>query len=113
MESGQQEGLMKKCVLYARSAVACRASVGAQLTALRDWAAEKGLEIVGEYQDNGISGITLDRPGLQKLLEDGAKGGIGVLLCYDIAHLSRDLEQFHELCGRLKSLGIEIVFVKG
>ncbi len=45
-------------------------SITNQLQMLRYHAREKGFEVVGEYVDDGISGTTFDRPGLNRMIED-------------------------------------------
>jgi site-specific DNA recombinase len=49
------------------------------------------------YDDGGISGATLDRPGLQRLLADIEAGRIDVVVVYKIDRLSRALMDFAKL----------------
>jgi site-specific DNA recombinase len=44
-----------------------------------------------QYDDGGISGGTLERPGLQRLLEDIEDGLVDVVVVYKIDRLSRSL----------------------
>lgn len=44
-----------------------------------------------QYDDGGISGGTLERPGLKRLLEDIEDGLIDVVVVYKIDRLSRSL----------------------
>ena len=46
------------------------------------------------YDDGGISGGTLDRPALQRLLSDIEDGLIDVVVVYKIDRLSRSLADF-------------------
>ena len=41
-------------------------TISSQLDALRQYAQDNGYEVVGEYLDEGYSGATLDRPGLDR-----------------------------------------------
>lgn len=49
------------------------------------------------YADGGISGGTLDRPGLQRLLSDIAAGHIDIVVVYKVDRLTRSLLDFAKL----------------
>ncbi|HMV58057.1 MAG TPA: recombinase family protein [Nitrospira sp.] len=49
------------------------------------------------YEDGGFSGGTLNRPGVQRLLEDVQEGLIDVIVVYKIDRLSRSLADFSKL----------------
>jgi DNA invertase Pin-like site-specific DNA recombinase len=49
------------------------------------------------YDDGGISGGTLERPALQRMLRDIEAGRIDIVLCYKIDRLSRSLTHFTRL----------------
>jgi site-specific DNA recombinase len=51
------------------------------------------------YTDAGVSGATLDRPALQRLIADCRAGKIGVVITKDTARLSRDSSQLFTLFG--------------
>jgi site-specific DNA recombinase len=53
--------------------------------------AEGWLLVPDRYDDGGISGATLERPGLQRLLADVEAGRINVVLVYIIDRISRSL----------------------
>ena len=46
----------------------------------------------GHYDDGGVSGATLDRPGLKSLIADIESGFIDVVVVYKIDRLSRSLK---------------------
>src|SRR5690606_40226548 len=50
-----------------------------------------------QYDDGGISGGTLERPGLKRLLEDIEDGLVDVVVVYKIDRLSRSLADFAKL----------------
>jgi len=50
-----------------------------------------------QYDDGGISGGTLERPGLRRLLEDIEDGLVDVVVVYKIDRLSRSLMDFSKL----------------
>ncbi len=49
------------------------------------------------YDDAGISGATLERPALQRLLRDIEAGRVDIVICYKIDRLSRSLMDFSRL----------------
>lgn len=58
-----------KAVAYYRCAQASAEVIEAQRTAVRDFAKERGIEIVHEEVDNGESGLSLQRPGFERLMK--------------------------------------------
>ena len=69
---------------------ACEAYIASQK--LEGW-----LPVADRYDDGGYSGGTLERPALQRLLNDIAAGGIDVVVVYKIDRLSRSLMDFAKL----------------
>ncbi len=59
--------------------------------------AEGWLLVPDHYDDAGISGATLERPALQRLLRDIEAGRIDIVICYKIDRLSRSLMDFSRL----------------
>jgi site-specific DNA recombinase len=49
------------------------------------------------YDDGGISGGTLDRPALKRLLADVEAGRIDIVVVYKVDRLSRSIVDFHKL----------------
>src|SRR4029077_776579 len=49
------------------------------------------------YDDGGVSGGTLDRPALKRLLADIQAGKIDIVVVYKVDRLSRSLLDFHKL----------------
>jgi site-specific DNA recombinase len=60
--------------------------------------ASLGWRLVAEpYDDGGISGGTLERPGIQRLLQDIRDGKVDVVVVYKIDRLTRSLMDFAKL----------------
>ena len=55
------------------------------------------IELAGRYDDAAQSGGDLERPALQRLLEDLERGAIDVVLIYKIDRLTRSLRDFVRL----------------
>jgi len=68
-----------------------RYGLAAQREAVRAYAAKNGLDIVGEYVDEGISGAKLDRPALNDLLAAARKRRFERVLVAKLDRLARDL----------------------
>ncbi len=64
-----------------------------------------------QYDDGGISGGTLDRPALQRLLADIEDGLIDVVVVYKIDRLSRSLMDFARLVEVFDRNGVTFVSV--
>lgn len=72
----------------------------------------EGWELVDKrYDDGGLSGGSLDRPALRRLLNDVGAGQIDVILIYKIDRLTRSLGDFAHIIGILDSAGTSFVSV--
>ena len=63
------------------------------------------------YDDGGLSGGTLERPGLQRLLADIDRGAVDQILVYKIDRLTRSLADFAKMVERLDAVGTSFVSV--
>jgi DNA invertase Pin-like site-specific DNA recombinase len=64
-----------------------------------------------EYDDGGLSGGTLERPALQRLLADIAAGKIDIVVVYKVDRLTRSLLDFAKLVEALDKAGTSFVAV--
>jgi site-specific DNA recombinase len=84
----------KRAILYARVSTDEQArsgySLAQQLEALRAYAAREGYEILEEIQDVGQSGASLERPGMDRVRDLVAGGGVFVVLAQDRDRFSRE-----------------------
>jgi len=63
------------------------------------------------FDDGGVSGATLDRPALQRLLTEIDAGRIAMVVVYKIDRLTRSLADFARLVDRLDAAGCSFVSV--
>lgn len=63
------------------------------------------------YDDGGISGGTLERPGLQQLLADIEAGRVDMVVIYKIDRLTRSLADFAKLVERMEAANCSFVSV--
>ncbi len=103
-----------KIGMYIRSAQENDASVEDQRKKLLDIVALKNKdnsqwgEVVDTYIDNGVSGTRMDRPGLNKMLEDVRSGKVNAILTKDYTRFSRTLTHVMSLIETLKSYKVAL-----
>ncbi len=67
--------------------------------------------VPSRYDDGGISGGTLERPGLQRLLGDIEAGRVDLVVVYKVDRLTRSLTDFAKLVERFDARGASFVSV--
>jgi site-specific DNA recombinase len=85
---------MQRTIIYARVSTEDQMEkygLPAQLRACREYAAAHGLEVIEEITDEGISGATLERAGLERLRQRVRAGAADIVLMLDPDRLSRSL----------------------
>src|SRR6202163_2214987 len=65
--------------------------------------------VVNQYNDGGFSGGSLDRPALQKLLEDVQARRLDCVVVYKVDRLSRSLLDFARLMARFDQHSVSFV----
>jgi site-specific DNA recombinase len=84
----------KRAILYARVSTDEQArsgySLAQQIEALRAYAASEGYEVLEEIQDPGQSGASLERPGMDRVRDLVAAGGVSVVLAQDRDRIARE-----------------------
>jgi len=63
------------------------------------------------YDDGGVSGGTMDRPALQRLLGDVRDGRVDVIVVYKVDRLTRALSDFAKIVDILDAAGASFVSV--
>ena len=76
---------------------------------LRQMAQQRGLEIVEEYVDHGVSGTRVRRPGLDQMMADSRRGRFDIVLVWACDRLARSVRHFLEVLDELNRLNIEFV----
>lgn len=101
---------MSKVYGYCRVALANEEEMMEQVKLVGDYCRDNGLTVDKCFCDNGISGLTLDRKGLNELLEVLQDGDVVVVR--DIARLSRSYSQCLSLLEQVRDLDIELKIIK-
>src|SRR5215203_5096623 len=93
----------KRAILYARVSTDEQArygySLAQQLEALREYATREGYEVLEEVEDPGQSGASLERPGMDRVRDLVAGGGISLVLAQDRDRFARE-PAYHYLLKR-------------
>jgi site-specific DNA recombinase len=102
----------KRAILYARVSTNEQArsgySLAQQLEALRAYAAREGYEVLEEVVDPGQSGASLERPGMDRVRDLVAGGGVYVVLAQDRDRFSREPAYTYLLRREFEEHGCEL-----
>jgi DNA invertase Pin-like site-specific DNA recombinase len=79
-----------KVALYIRVVAPDDEALKMQEEVMLRYASNNGYGDVVIYHDNGVSGLTLERPGLNQLTSDIKNGIITTVIVKDIARIARD-----------------------
>lgn len=102
-----------RTVLYAREARVAqmeKSAINSQMRALRAYANKHGLRVVGDFTDEGLSGLRLGRPGLDGVRDLARRRGFDVLLTCDLARLARGIALQALIVEELERCGVVIIF---
>jgi site-specific DNA recombinase len=74
--------------------------------------AHEGWRLIPDhYDDGGLSGASLNRPSLQRLLDDVKDGKIDIILVYKVDRLTRSLADFAKLVELFDQRGVSFVSI--
>ena len=108
-----------RAVLYARVSTRGQAgggySLAQQVEALREHAARRGYDVLEEVADAGHSGSSLERPGMARVRNLVAAGGVSAVLVQDADRLARNPEHHRLLRREFESGGcrLEVMISRG
>ncbi|WP_308341520.1 recombinase family protein [Roseovarius mucosus] len=102
---------MIRAAIYARfsSQMQSEASIEDQLRICRERAVREGWTVTEEFSDMAISGASMQRPGVQRLLDDASRGCFDVIIAEALDRLSRDQADVATLYKRLSFHGVRII----
>jgi len=108
---------MTSAAIYARVSSARQKkdqTIGSRTQALREHAANNRLEVPEEwvFEDEGHSGATLVRPGLEALRDLAAQGCLDVVLVYSPDRLARKFAYQALLIEEFARAGVRVEFIK-
>ncbi|MGO9085929.1 MAG: recombinase family protein [Candidatus Sulfotelmatobacter sp.] len=99
---------MKRAALY------CRVSTvdqhpETQLGELRQFAANKGFTVVGEYTDRGYCGARARRPELDRMMDDARRHKFDVLMVWACDRLARSTKHLLQTLDELNGFGVQFL----
>ncbi len=100
-----------RVALYARVSTGEQASA-MQIEEMQQVAGHRGWQVVGEYIDDGISGVATSRPALDRLLSDIGMGKIDVVLTWKLDRLGRSLHHLITLLDGFTAAGVQFASVR-
>ena len=98
------EGLEKEFNSLEAQRAACEAYIASQRS-------EGWVLVHDRYDDGGVSGGTLDRPALKRLLADIESGLVDVVVVYKVDRLSRSLMDFAKLVETFEAHDVTFVAI--
>ena len=86
-------------------------STMAQLEGIRKVADEHGLSMSREYEDEGHSGATDDRPGFRRMIADAlsAEKPFDTIIVYDLSRFSRNASDLIRYRKQLEEAGVRLL----
>jgi len=102
--NSSEEGLDQEFNSLDAQREACAAYIASQK--IEGW-----VKVPDSYDDGGLSGGTLERPGLQRLMVDIRAGKVDQIIVYKIERLTRSLGDFSKIVETLDEAGASFVSV--
>jgi DNA invertase Pin-like site-specific DNA recombinase len=83
-----------------------------QLTELREFAAKRGWQVVGEFVDVGVSGSKDSRPQLDAMMRLAKGRKVDVIACWKLDRFGRSLRHLVDALEELKAVGCAFVSLR-
>ncbi len=111
--TGPNEG--KRAVIYARVSTKGQAdsgvSIETQLKVCRQWCQTEGVEVVGEFHDDGISGTTTNRDEFAAMIAAIISQDPDFLVVYDTSRITREgNDKYDKLMTALRSFKCGVAY---
>jgi len=107
-EPADDDGV-RRAAVYARVSTVAGQSPQMQLEALREYAARRGLKVVAEWVDHGVSGARDRRPGLDRLMAAARQRRFDVVLVYRFDRFARSVRHLVTGLDEFQALGVDFV----
>ncbi|MBS1983588.1 MAG: recombinase family protein [Bdellovibrionales bacterium] len=103
---------LSKAALYARVSTLLNQDPQLQISNLKEFCAARGLEVAGEYVDQGISGAKDRRPALDRMIKDAQRGKIKVIVVAALDRLGRNTLHILKLIQELNHYGVSLISLR-
>jgi DNA invertase Pin-like site-specific DNA recombinase len=101
-----------RVALYARVSTINNQDPEMQLAELREYAGRRGLQIVEEFTDQGVSGCKESRPALNRLMADACRRRFDAILVWKIDRFGRSLKHLVNALAELAALGVAFISLR-
>lgn len=101
-------GQMKRAALYLRVSTVDQ-NPETQALDLRQFAVQRGLQIVETYTDHGVSGTKARRQALDKMMEDARRHRFDVVVVWACDRLARSTKHLLQVLDELNGYGIQFL----
>ena len=99
---------MKRAAVYVRVSTVDQHPEN-QLHELRQFASQRGLQIVQEYVDHGFCGARARRPDLDRMMDDARRHKFDVLVVWSCDRLARNTKHLLQTLDELNGMGISFL----
>src|SRR6202166_854464 len=99
---------MKRVAVYARVSTVDQ-HPESQLLDLRQFAAQRGLQIVQEYVDHGFCGARMRRPQLDRMMDDARRHKFDVVMVWACDRLARSTKHLLQVLDELNGFAIQFL----
>ena len=97
-----------RVAIYARVSTTDQ-TVEPQLDTLGGYAAARGLDVVEEYVDHGISGSKDRRPALDEMMAKAKRRAFDAVAVVKLDRLARSTRHLTQLAAELEALGVDLI----
>lgn len=97
---------MNRCLIYARVSTKDQSTKN-QIIPMQEYARQRGWQVVEVVEDQGISGTTNKRPGLEKLMGMAHRREFDILLVYGLDRFGRSIKDLVSALEELKTRNID------
>ncbi|GMV42221.1 MAG: putative resolvase/invertase/recombinase [Myxococcales bacterium] len=97
-----------RAALYARVSTTDQ-NAAMQVAELRRAAEQRGWSVVGEFVDDGVSGVAESRPALDRMMAAAKAGKLDVVAVWKLDRLGRSLQHLVRLLDDLQRYGVGFV----
>lgn len=102
-----------KAAAYGRiSTVVHGQDLANQIEPIKQVAAARGFDLVKVYTDEGISGATERRKGLDDMIAAARRGEFKVLIVMEISRIARDVRHLLNVLHELSQVGVSLVSIR-
>ena len=99
---------MKRAALYLRVSTVDQ-NPETQALDLRQFASQRGLQVIETYTDHGVSGTKARRPALDKMMEDARRHRFDVVVVWACDRLARSTKHLLQVLDELNGFGIQFL----